>query len=149
MIDFKVKQFKDLNTDELYEILRLRSEVFIVEQDCVYQDIDNYDPKALHIIGSKKGKIIAYARIFKKGDYFEKASLGRVIVKKSERSFGYGHQLIDFSIKTIEKEFKTRDIKISAQLQLKEFYESHGFKAVGKAYLEDGLKHIEMRLNNA
>lgn len=141
---FKVKKFHEVSASELYEILRLRAEVFIVEQDCVYQDIDNKDQKALHVIGYKNDKIIAYTRVFSEGDYFEKASIGRVVVSEQERKYGYGHELIRKSIEAIEQHFKTNEIKISAQCYLQKFYEKHDFKQVGETYLEDGIPHIAM-----
>jgi len=143
-INFLVKSFNDLSTTELYKILRLRAEVFVVEQDCVYQDVDDKDQKALHIIGLKNGEIIAYTRIFDSGLYFEEASIGRVVVSASERKFGYGHDLMKASIKAINEHFKKNTIKISAQTYLKKFYESHGFKQTGQDYLEDGIPHIAM-----
>ena len=146
-MEFQIKQFSELSLLELYQILQLRSEVFVVEQDCVYQDIDFKDPKALHILGFKNDKIIAYTRIFKPGDYFKNASIGRVVVKESERKYGYGHELIKVSIKAVETEFKVQKITISAQLYLKKFYESHGFTQIGETYLEDGIPHIRMDKN--
>ncbi|SFU27153.1 ElaA protein [Pustulibacterium marinum] len=139
-----VKTFSELTTQELYEILQLRSEVFVVEQDCVYQDIDGKDEKSWHIIGEKGGKIIAYTRVFKAGDYFENASIGRVVVKETERAFGYGHDILKASIDFITTTFQEHVIKISAQLYLKKFYEQHGFQQVGEGYLEDGIPHIGM-----
>lgn len=146
-MNFIIKSFSELTTSELYQILQLRSEVFVVEQDCVYQDIDFKDQKALHILGFKNDTIIAYTRIFKPGYYFENASIGRVVVKESERKFGYGHELMKVSIKAIETEFKVTEITISAQLYLKKFYESHGFIQIGETYLEDGIPHIRMDKN--
>ena len=146
-MDFQIKIFSELSVSELYQILQLRSEVFVVEQDCVYQDIDFKDQKALHVLGFKNDTIIAYTRIFKPGYYFENASIGRVVVKESERKFGYGHELMKVSIKAIETEFKVTEITISAQLYLKKFYESHGFIQIGETYLEDGIPHIRMDKN--
>lgn len=146
-MNFIIKSFSELTTSELYQILQLRSEVFVVEQDCVYQDIDFKDQKALHVLGFKNDTIIAYTRIFKPGYYFENSSIGRVVVKESERKFGYGHELIKVSIKAIETEFKVTEITISAQLYLKKFYESHGFIQIGETYLEDGIPHIRMDKN--
>jgi ElaA protein len=139
-----VKSFKELTTDELYEILQLRAEIFVVEQDCVYQDIDFKDQKSLHVFSRNNNKIVAYTRIFKPGDYFKNASIGRVLVLASERKFGYGHDLMKATIKAVEYHFKTDIITISAQEYLKKFYEFHNFKQVGKGYLEDGIPHIEM-----
>ena len=143
-MDFKVKNFQELTTSELYEILQLRSEVFVVEQDCVYQDIDFKDQKALHVLGLKDDKIIAYTRLFDSKQYFDTPSIGRVIVKDIERKFGYGHDLIKVSIQAIVNNYEERIITISAQTYLQKFYESHGFKQVGEGYLEDGIPHIKM-----
>ena len=143
-MEFFVKEFYQLSLDELYRILQLRSEIFVVEQDCVYQDLDFKDQYALHVIGIKNDKIIAYTRIFKPGDYFKEASIGRVVVDKKERTYSYGHDLMKASIKTVQEKFNTSQITISAQVYLKKFYESHGFKKVGEEYLEDDIPHIEM-----
>ena len=145
-ISWKTKTFDELSTQELYQILRLRSEVFVVEQNCVYQDIDNKDQKALHLFGILEGEIIAYSRLFKPGDYFEFSSIGRVVVAEKKRDKNFGHALIDQSILEIKNRFKVENITISAQLYLKKFYESHGFKATSAMYLEDDIPHIEMKI---
>ncbi|MDT8417886.1 MAG: GNAT family N-acetyltransferase [Lutibacter sp.] len=147
MLTILTKPFFELSTKELYDILQLRAEVFVVEQNCVYQDIDGKDEKALHIIGFKNDKIVAYCRIFKAGDYFEKASIGRVVVAKNERKFGYGHMIFDQSVEAVKLHFNETSIKISAQLYLKKFYESQGFHQVGEDYLEDDIPHIAMIKN--
>jgi len=144
MLEVITKKFSELTIDELYQILQLRSEVFVVEQDCVYQDLDFKDQKALHIIGFKNNKVVAYTRVFKPGDYFSEASIGRVVVEKNERKYGYGHVIMKDSIKEIQENFKVEIIKISAQTYLKKFYESHGFSKIGAEYLEDGIPHIGM-----
>ncbi len=146
MADLKieVKIFKDLDIDELYDLLQLRSEVFVVEQDCVYQDIDGKDKEALHILGFKNDKIVAYTRCFKPGYYFKEAAIGRVVVKDSERSFGYGHDIMKASQQAISEYYKTTNIKLSAQQYLINFYETHGYKTTGEGYLEDGIPHIAM-----
>lgn len=148
LMEFKIKQFLELSVSELYQILQLRSEVFVVEQDCVYQDLDFKDQKALHILGfnpeTSEDKVIAYTRIFKPGDYFENASIGRVVVKQNERKRSFGHELMRVSIATIKDEFHQEKITISAQFYLKKFYESHGFIQIGETYLEDGIPHIRM-----
>ncbi|MGY0408077.1 MAG: GNAT family N-acetyltransferase [Polaribacter sp.] len=141
---FFIKSFSELTIDELYAILQLRSEVFVVEQNCVYQDLDRKDQKSLHVFGIKNDKIVAYTRIFKPGDYFKNASIGRVVVAASERKYGFGHHLMKASIKAIKTNFKVDEITISAQVYLKKFYESHGFLKVRESYLEDGIPHIEM-----
>ena len=144
MLKILTKSFAELSTKELYDILQLRAEVFVVEQNCVYQDIDGKDEKALHVIGLKNDKIIAYCRIFKSGDYFEKASIGRVVVAKNERKFGYGHIIFHHSVEAVNEHFKETSIKISALLYLMKFYESHLFFQVGEGYLEDDIPHIAM-----
>ena len=143
-MEFVIKTFNDFTIHELYEILQLRAEIFVVEQDCVYQDIDFKDQKSLHVFSRKNNKIVAYTRIFKPGDYFEKASIGRVLILASERKYGYGHDLMKASIVAIKNHFKVDDITISAQQYLKKFYEAHNFIQVGEAYLEDGIPHIKM-----
>ncbi|WP_298489316.1 GNAT family N-acetyltransferase [uncultured Maribacter sp.] len=144
MLHIEIKTFKDLNTEELYKILQLRSEVFVVEQDCVYQDVDSKDQKALHVIGFKKDEVVAYTRIFRSGDYFKDASIGRVVVKESERKYGYGKVIMEASIKAVEENLKETKIHISAQEYLIKFYSSLGFKQVGEGYLEDGIPHVGM-----
>lgn len=139
-----IKKFKDLSPLELYEILQLRSEVFVVEQDCVYQDIDGNDQKALHIIGTIENKIIAYTRCFRPGDYFKEASIGRVVVKESQRKFKRGNQIMNNSVKAINDHYKTKIIKISAQCYLNKFYTNLQFKPIGEKYLEDGIPHVAM-----
>ena len=143
-MNFKIKSFQELTTTELYTILQLRSEVFVLEQDCVYQDIDFKDQKSLHIFGLKNDNIVAYTRIFKPGDYFKNASIGRVVVSEKERKFGYGHELMKVSIEAIKTHFKVDEITISAQKYLQNFYESHQFNQIGEEYLEDGIPHIRM-----
>lgn len=139
-----IKTFKELTLTQLYDILQLRSEVFVVEQNCVYQDIDGKDQKALHILGYKEDVLVAYTRCFDKGFYFEEASIGRVIVKENYRKYGYGHEILKASIKAIEERYKTKKIKLSAQQYLIDFYKSHDFKTTGEGYLEDGIPHIAM-----
>ncbi|MDA9261916.1 GNAT family N-acetyltransferase [Flavobacteriales bacterium] len=145
----EVKTFLELTLEELYESLQLRSEIFVVEQNCVYQDTDGKDQKALHVLGKKDGNIIAYTRLFNANDYYKYASIGRVVIKKSERELGYGHDLISFSIKAIQEKFNKSTIKIGAQTYLKKFYESHKFNQIGEEYIEDGIPHIYMIRNLA
>ena len=103
MIEWKEQKFQELTTKELYEISRVRSEVFVVEQDCVYQDIDGKDQKAKHVLGKKNNEIVAYARIFKPGEYFKEASFGRAVVKKTERGKGVGDELVKNCLEIITK----------------------------------------------
>ena len=144
MLTILVKPFEKLSTSELYDLLQLRSEIFVVEQDCVYQDIDGKDQKAFHVIGSKNNKVVAYTRIFNAGDYLDKASIGRVVVKDGERKHGYGLDIMKASIKAVEEQFKEVSIALSAQTYLKRFYNSLGFTEKGAEYLEDGIPHIMM-----
>ena len=144
MLNIETKTFKDLTTKELYNLLQLRSEVFVVEQDCVYQDLDGKDEKALHIIGKKENKIVAYTRVFKPGDYFTEASIGRVVVSKEERQHKYGYDIMKASIKAVKDYFNETKIKLSAQTYLKQFYNNLGFKEKGEEYLEDGIPHVAM-----
>jgi ElaA protein len=144
-LEWKIKRFDALSSQELYNLLQLRSEVFVVEQNCVYQDIDGKDEKAIHLIGEDNGKIVAYARLFKPAAYFEQASIGRVVVKESYRDKKLGHLLMREAIRVIETHFEETKITISAQLYLKKFYESHGFVQNSDMYLEDDIPHIEMK----
>ena len=147
MLEIQTKQFSELNTNELYSLLQLRSEVFVVEQDCVNQDLDGKDKKALHVLGLKNDRLVAYTRIFKPGDYFKEASIGRVVVLESERKHKYGYDIMEASIKAIKVNFNENFIKLSAQVYLKKFYNNLGFKAIGEEYLEDGIPHIQMIRN--
>jgi ElaA protein len=141
---FIIKRFNELSTHELYAVLQLRAEVFVVEQDCVYQDLDNKDLDAYHMLGVLDTKIVAYARIFKPGDYFLESSIGRIVVKKEFRKFQFGYQLVVNSIQFIENNLQQNKILISAQSYLSKFYNSLGFTQVGEEYLEDGIPHIKM-----
>ena len=144
MLDIYTKKFSELNSNELYALLQLRSEVFVVEQDCVYQDIDGKDQKALHILGYKKNNLVAYTRVFKPGDYFDESSIGRVVVKENERQHQYGYDIMKASIEAIHNHFNTTEIKISAQTYLKKFYNNLEFKEIGEEYLEDDIPHVAM-----
>jgi ElaA protein len=144
MLQIQTKTFDQLTTKELYNLLQLRSEVFVVEQDCVYQDLDGKDQKALHVIGKKHDAIVAYTRVFKPGDYFEHASIGRVVVSQKERQHKYGYNIMEASIKAVQDYFNETTIKLSAQTYLKKFYNTLGFHETGAEYLEDGIPHIAM-----
>ena len=139
-----VKHFHELTTQELYNILQLRSEVFVVEQNCIYQDIDEKDQKAIHIFSTENSKTIAYSRIFNEGEYFENPSIGRVVVKKEKRGTELGKKIMIEGAKYIKQNFTNKNIEISAQKYLKEFYTNLGYKFTGNEYLEDGIPHIRM-----
>ena len=144
-LEWEIKRFEELSSLELYKLLQLRSEVFIVEQNCVYQDIDDKDQKAVHLLGKRNSEIMAYARLFKAGDYFENAAIGRVVIGANYRENKWGNDLMREAIAGIESHFETTKITISAQLYLQKFYESHGFVVTSETYLEDAIPHIEMK----
>ena len=145
-MEINTYRYNELTTNQLYSILKLRAEVFVVEQNCAYQDLDNKDNKALHLIGEINNEIIAYTRIFKKGDYFTNSSIGRVLVKKEFRKKELGKAIMEKSIEIIKKNTKEEKIEISAQKYLTKFYKELGFKKTGKEYLEDNIPHIKMML---
>ena len=146
-MEITTKSFEELSTKELYQILQLRSEVFVVEQDCVYQDVDGKDEKALHVMGIKNGKVVAYTRMFRPGDYFKNPSIGRVVVVKEERKYGYGKVIMQASIDEMGKRFPNTIIELSAQTYLLKFYNGLGFVVQGEEYLEDGIPHVRMVKN--
>lgn len=141
-----VFKYQDVGPDRLYEILKLRSEVFVVEQKCAYQDLDNKDEKALHLVGEKNNKIIAYTRIFRKGDFFKNSSIGRVLVKKEYRNKDYGRIIMRRSIEKLKEDPKEEKIELSAQKYLLKFYSELGFEKKGEEYLEDNIPHVKMIL---
>jgi len=143
----EVLTFNEFSLQKLYDVLQLRAEVFVVEQNCPYQDVDGKDQKALHVLGYAHDNLVAYTRIFKPGDYFERASIGRVIVKENHRKYGYGKDIMKASIECLEDRFDTEEIELSAQVYLKKFYNDLGFKEFGEGYLEDNIPHIRMRRN--
>lgn len=140
-----VKTFEALSKQELYAILALRSRVFVVEQTCVYQDIDDLDNKATHILLKDGEKIIAYARVFAPNDYYQDfTSIGRVVVPKSYRGKGLAHELLVQAISYLSATYPKNNIQIGAQTYLKAFYETYGFSQTGEPYIEDGIPHIHM-----
>lgn len=143
-IVWKIKSFDEFNTSELYEILKVRQEVFIVEQTCYYQDADDYDQKALHLWAEKEGRIVAYCRFFAPGIKYQESSIGRVLTHPNYRNLSLGKNLIYLALAAIEKRFGTSACRISAQDYLLKFYGSFGFKDTGKKYLEDDIPHTEM-----
>ena len=143
-MNFVFKSFEDLTNYQLYDILKLRSNIFVVEQDCVYNDLDDLDKNAIHQFLEKEGEIIAYARILKPGTRFKEFSIGRVVVKKSERLKGVGILLMKKAVEYLIESENAEKIKISAQKYLRKFYENLGFKVVTDEYLEDGIPHFGM-----
>lgn len=146
-IRWEVDRFEDLDIYKLYKLLHLRADVFVVEQNCPYLDVDNKDYKAWHLQGYVGETLVAYCRLFKRGDYFEEASIGRVIVAGDFRKYGYGHQLMDKAIDLEKSLLNETKITISGQLYLKSFYEYHGFIQTSEPYLEDDIPHVQMKRN--
>lgn len=148
-MDYTCKKFSELSLEELYQIMVLRQEVFVVEQDCPYLDADGKDQSSFHLMGrDEKGKLVAYTRLVPKGISYEKyPSIGRVVTSSSVRGRGVGKELMEVSIEWCEKIWSGASVKISAQTYLKKFYESLGFEQVGEGYLEDDIPHIPMLRN--
>ena len=138
------KTFYELDKEDLYQILRIRSEVFVVEQDCVYQDIDNKDQNAIHLYYKENDQIVAYTRIFKAGDYYENPCIGRVVVSKKNRGNDLGKKIMIDSMEYIKQNIKGEKIELSAQKYLDKFYKDLGFYKIGEDYLEDGIPHQRM-----
>ncbi len=141
---WKIKTFEELSTTELYEIIKARMEVFVIEQNCHYIDLDDYDQKAIHLWAEKNGEILAYCRIFDKSIKYPETSIGRVLTTKNGRGKNLGKQLMNFALNIIETRLKTSEARISAQDYLLKFYNHFGFQDTGKKYLEDNLPHTEM-----
>lgn len=140
-----LKKYNDLTLDEFHDILQLRIDVFVVEQNCPYPELDNKDKKAFHLLGKdKNSNIVAYTRIFKPGDYYKEAAFGRVVVDQDFRNQKLGYKLIEQTIDKVEQLFGKTPIKIGAQTHLKKFYEFFDFQQVGDEYIEDGIPHIYM-----
>ena len=139
----EVKAWNQLSRKEINDIFSLRSEVFVIEQECIYQDVDGKDEKADHVLLFVNNELVGYSRVFNENIYFKEASFGRAVVKKNHRGEGYGHLLVEKSLEHLKMN-KQLPIKISAQSHLKEFYSSHGFVVKGEEYMEDGIPHTAM-----
>ena len=139
-----LKKFNELSPDELYALLRLRAEVFVVEQTCAFQDLDNKDQPSYHLLGYWQDELVAYTRLVPPGISYPAASIGRVVTAPAHRKKGMGKKLMQVSIETAERIFDTRTLVIGAQCYLLDFYGSFGFVPSGEVYLEDGIEHIEM-----
>lgn len=144
ILNWTLKKFEDLSSHELYKIMQLRNEVFVVEQNCVYQDADNKDIQSWHFMGWQQDKLVAYTRLLPPGLCYTEASIGRVVTSPSARGEGIGSELMIQSIEQVKKMFGIVSIKIGAQLYLQKFYTSLGFQQTSEIYLEDGIEHIEM-----
>jgi ElaA protein len=146
-LQWTYKKFEQLGPHELYDILKLRSKVFVVEQNCVYLDTDDKDQLSWHLYGSVNDEMVAYARIIPPGICYPQASIGRVVTDPSHRKYGYGKILMEIAIQKTYTQFNVDEIKIGAQLYLLSFYNGLGFKQVSPEYLEDGIPHIKMLLS--
>lgn len=142
--NWQLKPFKELQIEELYDLLKLRSKVFVVEQNCPYQDVDDKDKKGYHLYLKDEDEIIAYLRILDKNVSYKEISIGRVITAPKYRHQGIAKQMLEKAITFVEEELKESRIRISAQEHLVSLYESVGFKVVSEMYLEDDIPHIEM-----
>lgn len=147
-ISWQIKKFEKLSNRELYMIIQLRLEVFSVEQNCPYQDADEKDFKAFHLMGwNEEHQLVAYARVLPAGISYKEVSFGRVVTSGKARGKGIGRELMEETMKYIEKSFGKTLVRISAQCYLQKFYEDFGFKTTGEEYIEDNIPHIEMVLN--
>jgi len=146
-MNLEIKKFDKLTGREVYEILRIRSEVFVVEQDCVYNDEDGKDLEAVHIMIVEEGKISAYLRVLKAGVSYKNPSLGRVLVASEARKRGLARKIVCAGIDYIINNWDEEKITIGAQDYLRDFYESLGFEAVSEVYSEDGIPHVDMTYN--
>jgi len=146
-VEWRITPFHQLSPKELYHILQLRSEVFVVEQNCVYLDADGKDEHALHLYGLLDHTLVAYARLLPQGiSYDNYCSIGRVVSNPNFRQHGFGKALMQQAIAACATYFSNTPIKIGAQQYLQHFYESFGFVVVSDMYLEDGIPHITMVL---
>ena len=145
-LDWQIKPYSELSLNEFHDIIALRLKAFVVEQSCLYQDLDGKDKKCYHLLcRDGKGNIVGTARILHPGISYPEVSIGRVVIDESARGKGVGHELIKKCTAFINEEFGDVSISISAQKHLEGFYEQHGFKSVGNEYLEDGIPHLEMK----
>ena len=139
-----IKRFRDLSARELYEILRARSQVFVIEQNCLYQDVDGKDYYAHHLFMLDDDRVVGYLRILDRGISYDEVSIGRVMVDSQYRGNGLAGNLMKSAIDFIEHSMNERKIRISAQSYLTDFYKNLGFKIESEEYLEDLIPHIEM-----
>ncbi|KAB7672244.1 GNAT family N-acetyltransferase [Bacillus sp. B1-b2] len=145
-MEWSIKKFNELSTEELYRILQERTAVFVVEQNCPYLEVDGKDLESYHLMGSIEGELVAYLRILPPGVSYPEASLGRILVKSSYRKNGYAEELVSRGIDFIHTELQENVIKIQAQDYLRKFYGSFGFISITDVYLEDNIPHIDMIL---
>lgn len=147
MLSLTTTAFESLGNKALYELLKLRSEVFVVEQHCAYLDPDDKDYQALHVMGHYEGRLVAYARLLPPGLSYPEASIGRVATHSSVRQMGFGRELMAYCIAQTLEQFGTNEVVISAQAYLEAFYKGLGFVTESDSYMEDDIPHIQMRYN--
>lgn len=147
MVKFNWHPFSELTTAQLYDILILRSEIFVVEQSCPYLDPDGHDTQALHLLGTENNKLVTYLRLFPPNPTENKLIFGRVVTAKSSRKKGYGKKLMEELLSYCDTHFPGTSIHCSAQTYVKKFYEDVGFTPYGNVYDEDGIPHIAMQRN--
>ena len=144
-ITWKWSVFSALSVDDLHAVLALRQRVFIVEQDCAYNDIDGRDPAGHHLLGrNSAGDLVAYARVLEPGDYFAERSIGRVVTAPEARGLGLGQQLMQEALRQVSEAFGPQPVRLAAQSHLQRFYGQQGFVTNGPEYLEDGIPHVPM-----
>jgi ElaA protein len=143
-LQWQLKKFDDLTAHELYNVLKLRSEVFVVEQNCVFLDMDDKDQSSWHLLGTYENELVVYVRIVPPGISYEEVSIGRVVSSPRHRGSGAGRVLMIKAIATVYELYGKQPIRIGAQLYLKNFYSSLGFEPQGDIYLEDGIEHVNM-----
>ncbi|MEJ6505911.1 MAG: GNAT family N-acetyltransferase [Crocinitomicaceae bacterium] len=140
-----IKKYSDLDLDDFHDIIALRIKIFVIEQDCPYQDLDGNDKLAFHLyFKDTENQIVAATRILPQNIAYNEVSIGRVVVDKNSRGNGLGHELMKQSMVFVERQFGATDVRLSAQKHLENYYEKHGFTSTGKEYLEDGIPHVEM-----
>jgi ElaA protein len=143
-MDWIQKSFEQLTVHELYTILKNRVLVFVVEQNCPYPEIDDYDQKATHLYLQEDGDLVAYCRLLPGGTKYKEASIGRVLVKQDYRNRGLAHELMKKAVFIMVNDWKETTIKLQAQSHLQNFYSKHGFRVISDEYLEDGIPHVDM-----
>lgn len=145
-MDWKTYRFDDFTARELYGVLKLRVDVFVVEQNCPYPELDNLDQQSIHLLYRENGEVLAYARLVPAGVKYELPSIGRVIVRDDARGRGLAKQLLERSIDYIVGEWQAQAIQLQGQVYLQEFYQSFGFQPISDSYDEDGIPHVDMKL---
>lgn len=143
-MEWHIKTYQQLTKDELYELLKARVDVFVVEQECPYPELDNYDQESIHLFLKENGEVAANVRILPKNSKYPEVSIGRVMVVKEFRGNNFAREIMEKAISFVVEEWKENTIKIQGQLYLKKFYSSLGFRQITESYLEDDIPHIDM-----